>query len=68
MTATTILWFRLWKASGGRMGSRGWIIPTRPLSLDQRDPSAGLVTQEDFEWAVAEATRKKKLDCSIAEL
>lgn len=25
------------------------------------------VTQEDFEWAVAEATRKKKLDCSIAE-
>lgn len=25
------------------------------------------VTQEDFDWAVAEATRKKKLDCSIAE-
>lgn len=25
------------------------------------------VTQEDFDWAVAEATQKKKLDCSIAE-
>ena len=25
------------------------------------------VTQADFEWAVAEATRKKKLDCSMAE-
>ena len=25
------------------------------------------ITQEDFDWAVAEATRKKKLDCSIAE-
>lgn len=25
------------------------------------------VTQEDFDWAVAEATRKKKLDCSLAE-
>lgn len=25
------------------------------------------VTQEDFDWTVAEATRKKKLDCSIAE-
>lgn len=25
------------------------------------------VTQEDFDWAVAEAIRKKKLDCSIAE-
>ncbi|MBP5503726.1 MAG: GyrI-like domain-containing protein [Bacteroidales bacterium] len=26
------------------------------------------VTQEDFDWAVAEATRKKKIDCSRAEL
>ena len=26
------------------------------------------VTKEDFDWAVAEATRKKKLDCSMAEL
>lgn len=25
------------------------------------------VTQEDFDWAVGEATRKKKLDCSMAE-
>ena len=25
------------------------------------------VTQADFDWAVAEATRKKKLDCSMAE-
>lgn len=25
------------------------------------------VTQEDFDWAVAEAGRKKKLDCSMAE-
>ena len=25
------------------------------------------VTKEDFDWAVAEATRKKKLDCSMAE-
>lgn len=25
------------------------------------------VTKEDFDWAVAEATRKKKLDCSRAE-
>lgn len=25
------------------------------------------VTKEDFDWAVAEATRKKKLDCSSAE-
>lgn len=25
------------------------------------------VTKEDFDWAVAEATRKKKLDCSVAE-
>ena len=25
------------------------------------------ITQEDFDWAVAEATRKKKLDCSMAE-
>lgn len=25
------------------------------------------VTREDFDWAVAEATRKKKLDCSTAE-
>lgn len=25
------------------------------------------VTQADFEWAVAEATRKKKIDCSCAE-
>ena len=25
------------------------------------------VTQADFDWAVAEATRKKKLDCSSAE-
>ena len=25
------------------------------------------VTKADFEWAVAEATRKKKLDCSMAE-
>ena len=26
------------------------------------------VTQEDFDWADAEATRKKKLDCSIAQV
>lgn len=26
------------------------------------------VTRPDFEWAVAEAERKKKLDCSMAEL
>ena len=26
------------------------------------------VTQEDFDWAVAEATRKKKINCSRAEL
>lgn len=26
------------------------------------------VTKEDFDWAVAEASRKKKLDCSSAEL
>ena len=26
------------------------------------------VTQKDFDWAVAEATHKKKLDCSAAEL
>ena len=26
------------------------------------------VTREDFEWAVAEAARKKKLDCGAAEL
>lgn len=26
------------------------------------------VTQEEFDWAVQEATRKKKLDCSPAEL
>ena len=26
------------------------------------------VTKEDFHWAVSEATRKKKLDCSAAEL
>lgn len=26
------------------------------------------VTRADFDWAVAEATRKKKLDCSAAEL
>lgn len=26
------------------------------------------VTNEDFQWAVAEASRKKKLDCSSAEL
>lgn len=25
------------------------------------------VTQEDFDWAVGESTRKKKLDCSMAE-
>lgn len=25
------------------------------------------VTKEDFDWAVEEATRKKKLDCSLAE-
>lgn len=25
------------------------------------------VTREDFDWAVEEATRKKKLDCSMAE-
>ena len=25
------------------------------------------VTKADFDWAVAEATRKKKLDCSMAE-
>ena len=25
------------------------------------------VTRADFDWAVAEATRKKKLDCSAAE-
>ena len=25
------------------------------------------VTQEDFDWAVGEATRRKKLDCSMAE-
>jgi hypothetical protein len=25
------------------------------------------VTKKDFDWAVAEATRKKKLDCSLAE-
>lgn len=25
------------------------------------------VTKEEFEWAVAEATKKKKLDCSVAE-
>ena len=25
------------------------------------------VTQEDFDWAVGEANRKKKLDCSMAE-
>ena len=25
------------------------------------------ITQEDFDWAVAEATRKKKLDCSMGE-
>ena len=25
------------------------------------------VTKDDFNWAVAEATKKKKLDCSIAE-
>lgn len=25
------------------------------------------VTQEEFDWAVQEATRKKKLDCSKAE-
>ena len=25
------------------------------------------VTQADFEWAVAEASRKKKIDCSKAE-
>jgi len=26
------------------------------------------VTKADFDWAVGEATRKKKLDCSTAEL
>ena len=26
------------------------------------------VTQEDFDWAVGEASRKKKLDCSAAQL
>ena len=25
------------------------------------------VTKDDFEWAVAEATRKKKIDCTMAE-
>lgn len=25
------------------------------------------VTKDDFDWAVAEATKKKKLDCSVAE-
>ncbi len=28
----------------------------------------GFVTKADFDWAVCEATRKKKLDCSAAEL
>lgn len=28
----------------------------------------GFVTQTDFDWAVAEASRKKKMDCSSAEL
>lgn len=31
-------------------------------------PPADFVTQDDFDWAVAEATAKKKLDFSAVEL
>ena len=37
------------------------------LPLDRRHPPAGLRAREVFDWAVQEATQKKKVDCSIAE-
>ena len=51
----------------GRRGRRG-LWPESGLPLDLRPAPAGFVTEADFAWAVEDAARRKKLDCSAAEL
>ena len=64
------MWYRRSRASGGKTPRAATSIYVRKDDFNFisciRLPD--FVTQDDFDWAVAEATAKKKLDFSAVEL
>ena len=64
MAILTML-FHPWKASGGRKGLSVSITPgRRHFNWISVIRLPDFVTREDFDWAIAEASRKKKEDYS----
>ena len=59
--------FRRWRDCGISPVQRAWIFQQGDLYLDLYDPSAGICHPCRIDWAVQEATTKKKKDFSKVE-
>lgn len=64
--------FRLCRAAARRLLVAGWrkrdrLCPKGKLQVDIGHPSSGLCDKSRFEWAIREATKKKKTDFAKVE-